>query len=192
MADLKTLKGLIPQVLRYEPDTGELYWKHRPAGMFTSTDKRSADWAAANWNSKHAGKPAFTAVGAHGYRCGRLQGSGLLLHRVAFVLMTNDWPKYEVDHVNGDRLDNRWVNLRPVSKAQNIRNSRGYSKTSEYIGVYWSRSLEGYMARVNHEGKSYYCGFSKTDPERLARQRDQKAKELFGEYARLNFEETKS
>lgn len=189
MADFETLKGLIPKVLRYEPDTGELYWKHRPTSLFTSTDKRGADWAAANWNSRHAGKPAFTAVGAHGYRCGRLQGAGLLLHRVAFVLMTGDWPTHELDHINGDRLDNRWCNLRKATRNQNARNTKGYSKTSPYLGVSWNSRLNGYMARVYHNGTNHYCGFSVDDPTRLAKQRDKKAKELFGEYARLNFEE---
>lgn len=189
MVDLEAVKGLIPQVLRYEPETGELYWRHRPAGSFKGTSKRSAESVAANWNSRHAGKKAFTTVGSHGYRSGRLCGRGLLLHRVAFVCMTGDWPAYELDHINGDRLDNRWCNLRKATRGQNARNIRGHSKTSPYIGVSWNSCLNGYMARVYHNGRSHYCGFSMDDPERLARQRDKKAKELFGEYARLNFEE---
>lgn len=189
MADAEALKGLIPQVLCYEPDSGQMHWRTRSPSSFSSTGKRSADWVAANWNSRHAGKPAFTAVGIHGYRCGRLQGSGLLLHRVAFVLMTGDWPTHELDHINGDRLDNRWCNLRKVTRGQNSRNKGPHGKTSDYIGVSWNSSLGGYMSAVYHNGKKHYCGFSVGDPERLARQRDRKAKELFGEYARLNFKE---
>lgn len=192
MADLEALKRLIPQVLRYCPQEGQLYWRHRPESLFSDSKARRSDWIAANWNSRHAGKPAFTAVGAHGYRCGTLQGCGLTLHRVAFLLMTGDWPEHEVDHRNGDRTDNRWENLRPVSKAQNNRNARGYSKTSDYVGVSWNRSLGGYVARVYHNGKNHYCGFSKSDPESLARRRDKKAKELFGEYAQLNFDGVES
>lgn len=189
MADSDALKELIPQVLRYDPETGEMYWRHRPASLFIQQGKRSAEWAAANWNSRHAGQRAFTAVGSHGYRNGRLSGRGLLLHRVAFVLMTGGWPRCLVDHVNGDRLDNRWCNLREATVTQNAQNAKGYSKTSPYIGVSWNSRLKGYMARVNHKGESYYCGFSVDDPERLARQRDKKAKELFGDFASLNFPE---
>lgn len=189
MADSDALKELIPQVLRYDPETGEMYWRHRPASLFSQQGKRSAEWAAANWNSRHAGQRAFTAVGSHGYRNGRLSGRGLLLHRVAFVLMTGGWPRCLVDHVNGDRLDNRWCNLREATVTQNAQNAKGYSKTSPYIGVSWNSRLKGYMARVNHKGESYYCGFSVDDPERLARQRDKKAKELFGDFASLNFPE---
>jgi len=189
MADFEALKGLIPKVLVYDPETGELYWKHRAVSTFIGTEKRSAEKVAANWNSRFGGQRAFTSVGKNGYRAGNLNRVGLLLHRVAFVLMTGDWPLHEVDHINGDRLDNRWTNLRSVSGAQNRRNACGYGKTSEYIGVCWNSSLGGYMARVHHNGESHYCGFSVDDPARLARQRDKKAKELFGEYARLNFEE---
>ena len=103
--------------------------------------------------------------------------------------MTGDWPVHEVDHINGNRLDNRWANLRQVTRGQNNRNARSYGKTSKYNGVYWNQSLGGYMARVYHNGKSHYCGFSTNDPEKLARRRDEKARELFGEYARLNFPE---
>lgn len=187
MVEIKTEK--IVELLEYDEQTGELYWKHRPEFMFRDTAKRSAKHCAANWNSKHAGKIAFTAIGSHGYRTGTINGKRFLLHRVAYFLKTGSWPPMEVDHINGNRLDNRWVNLRCSSKAQNNRNARGYSKTSNYIGVSWNKSLNGYVAKVYHNGKSYYCGFSKDNPDLLARKRDQKARELFGEFARLNFEE---
>jgi hypothetical protein len=187
MAKIDTVKQLIPKSLQYDPDTGELYWKKRDPSSFEGSEKRNPAKVAANWNARHAGKIAFTTIGGHGYRSGRLNGCGLLLHRVVFVLMTGDWPEHQVDHINGNRLDNRWKNLRLVSQAQNLRNSKGYSTTSSYIGVGWNKTLEGYVARVYHQGKTHYCGFSKDDPEKLARKRDQKAAELFGPYARLNF-----
>lgn len=189
MVDTETLQRLIPQLLTYSPDTGDLYWKPRPPTLFTATATRTAEHMAANWNAKHAGQKALTAVGSHGYKSGRVMGRGLLAHRVIYCLMTGQWPTHEIDHVNGDRTDNRWRNLRQATRAQNNRNLTGYATTSPYIGVYWNKSLGGYMARVYHEGRSHYCGFSRTDPEKIARRRDAKAKELFGEFARLNFEE---
>lgn len=187
MATTKTIEELIHQTLRYDPEKGELFWKKRDEKMFSDSRKRSAAHIAANWNSKHAGKPAFTAIGSHGYRTGTLGGKRFLLHRVAFFLQTGEWPKNTIDHVNGDRLDNKWSNLRPATRGQNNRNAKGYSKSSPYIGVSWNKCLGGYVSQVYSNGTRHYCGFSKTDPERLAIKRDEKAKELFGEYARLNF-----
>lgn len=188
MADTETIKGLINNLLTYNPETGDLYWKPRPKELFADLGRRSPEHAAANWNSRHAGRKAFTAVGANGYRVGRILGTTFLAHRVIMCLMTGCWPKNDVDHVNGDRLDNRWENLRHATKAQNNRNGKSYGTTSEYVGVYWNRHLGGYVASVYHNGKRHYCGFSKTDPKSLALRRDRKAKELFGEFVRLNFE----
>lgn len=188
MVDTETLERLIPKLLTYSPDTGDLYWKPRDPSLFAATEKRTAEHMAANWNARHAGRKAFTSVGSHGYKNGRIMGRGFLAHRVVYCLMTGHWPAHEIDHINGDRADNRWCNLRHATKAQNNRNAKGYAGTSPFIGVYWNKSLQGYMARVHHAGRSYYCGFSKTDPEKIARQRDAKAKELFGRFARLNFE----
>ena len=192
MVGTETLEGLIKASLIYTPETGSLMWRHRPEILFVGTDKRSSAHIAANWNAKNAGKEAFTAVGKHGYRTGTLFKKRLLLHRVAFVLQTGSWPTQTVDHINGDRLDNRWANLRDISKGNNNRNAAGYAKTSPYIGVSWNKSLGGYVAKVYHNGASHYCGFSKDDPAKVAQNRDAKAKELFGKYARLNFPEERA
>ncbi len=189
MAEIETVEGTVLSLLTYNPETGGLYWKPRTVSMFKGTSGRTPEHACANWNARHAGQKAFTAKGNHGYLVGRIFGRSYLAHRVIMCLMTGKWPDQEVDHINGDRTDNRWQNLRKCNHAQNSRNARGYSKTSDYLGVSWNASLKGYMARVYCDGKTYYCGFSKTDPEKLARQRDRKAVELFGEYARLNFPE---
>jgi hypothetical protein len=53
--------------------------------------------------------------------------------------------------------------------------------------VTWNKHLKGYTAKVMKDGVLHYCGFSVNDPEKLARRRDEKAKELFGDFARLNF-----
>ena len=189
MATSDTIKELIKEALCYDPETGDLTWKTRSPASFKGSLKRSPEKVAANWNARNAGRPAFTTVGGHGYRSGRLGGKGLLLHRVAFVLMTGDWPDHQVDHKNGDKLDNRWSNLRQATQAQNLRNQRSYGKTSPYIGVSWNASLKGFVARVYHNGDTYYCGFSVDDPEKLARKRDEVATRLFGNFARLNFPE---
>jgi hypothetical protein len=188
MATNKTIEELIKLSLRYEPETGELYWRERPVESFQAGRKFGKPQKAAIWNGSYAGKRAFTSVNARGYRHGKLNGKDLTLHRVAFILQTGQWPKECVDHINGAKLDNRWSNLREASRAQNTWNARGYSKTSPYVGVSWNTRARIFIASIRKDGKYYYIGRSK-DPEVLARKRDKFAKEFYGEYARLNFNE---
>jgi len=102
------------------------------------------------------------------------------------------------DHINGNGLDNRRENLRLVSNSQNSMNSRkpiarngsSYGKLSKYKGVsrYKKRNGKpgGYYACVRKGGKRYHIGGCLSE-EDAAKAYDKKAKELFGEYASLNF-----
>ena len=67
-------------------------------------------------------------------------------------------------------------------------NKKAYGKVPQYIGVSWDKEKNRYVAYIRFNGKRIYIGRSK-NPELLAKKRDQKAKELFGDYARLNFNE---
>ena len=92
-----------------------------------------------------------------------------------------------VDHINGDGLDNRRVNLRIASHAQNMRNGRKQkNNTSGFIGVWWAKRNRVWVAGVRINGKLIYVG-SFNNPVLAAKARDDKAKELHGEYASLNF-----
>ena len=72
-------------------------------------------------------------------------------------MMTGHHPSGEIDHINGDRLDNRWVNLRDVTAFDNARN-QGERKdnTSGCRGV--TRNGAGWMARISHDGVRYGLG----------------------------------
>jgi len=189
MAGTETIERIIREAMSYDPNTGSMTWLERHVSLFSDSERRTAKHKAANWNSKHAGKEAFTSIGNHGYRTGTLNQKRLLLHRVAYFKQTGKWPTHLIDHINGNKLDNRWCNIRNVNAAQNVYNRKSFGETCDYVGVSWNNALKGYMARVHYNGKSHYCGFSKDDPEKVARRRDAKAKELFGEYACLNFPE---
>ena len=93
-----------------------------------------------------------------------------------------------VDHINGDGLDNRRVNLRPVTHGQNIYNQRRRStNTSGYKGVS-HRSSGRWQAYIQAQGRRYHLG-TFHDPADAARAYDTAATKLHGQYARLNFPE---
>ena len=171
---------VIRQLLRYEPDTGKLFWLERP--LPTSGTKRHV----LGFNTKYAGKEALSYIGIHGYKCGNLMGKGQLAHRIAWVIYYGEWPS-EVDHIDGDRSNNRIDNLRCVTHAQNMANSapaRGSS--SKYLGVYYDCSRALWAAEITKDYRKKYIGRYKTQEE-AALAYDEAAIKIHGRYARLNF-----
>lgn len=113
-----------------------------------------------------------------------------LLHRV----IMNAPMGMTVDHINGNKLDNRRRNLRLATKSQNCINRpkyprKGLVSTSEFKGVFFSRDpkrIKRWKAEVRHMGRAYYAGRYDTAVE-AAVAYDKKAVEVYGEFARLNF-----
>ena len=104
------------------------------------------------------------------------------LHR--FLMNPEDG--YDVDHVSGDKLDNRRANLRVCSHQQNMFNQKMRSTNSTgYYGVSKMKSTGRYEAYIHFDGKKKYLGTYMT-AEEAASARDKAATRLFGVYARLN------
>ena len=102
----------------------------------------------------------------------------LLLHRV----LTDAPPGAVVDHINGNTLDNRRGNLRVCSHAENMRNrARHINNTSGIKGVSWSRSNNGWVARL---AKKHLGTFATRDQAAAAY--NAAANAIFGAFARLN------
>jgi hypothetical protein len=91
-----------------------------------------------------------------------------------------------VDHINGDRLDNRKQNLRLCTQTENNQNSRCLKpKTSAYKGVCWSKSKKKWIAQICANGKSIFIGHYNKEQD-AAYSYNLKAEELHGDFARLN------
>ncbi|MCP4571462.1 MAG: endonuclease [bacterium] len=94
-----------------------------------------------------------------------------------------------VDHINGDRFDNRRVNLRFCTNAENLRNMAIRGGSSRYKGVHLCPTHRGkkkWRAQINRRGRRTFLGYFRTEAE-AARCYDFAAVECFGEFARLNF-----
>ena len=109
----------------------------------------------------------------------------VFMHREILGLEGGDGK--EVDHVNGDGLDNRRSNLRVASRRENLRNRRSFAgSTSRYCGVGWRASRGVWRARITIEGREMSLGHFASEIE-AALSYDEAARRWFGPYARLNF-----
>ena len=126
------------ELLRYEPETGKLFWKERVM------PKRRG---SASWNARYAGKEAGSLTAA-GYLSVVVLGKTRLVHRVIWVMVTGREPS-AIDHINGCRADNKWANLREASSSENARNQG--ERRDLPLGIYSRRDgLPGFVATIGY------------------------------------------
>jgi len=157
----------IRQLLDYDQGTGIFTWKvdrhHRPL----------------------AGKKAGH-INGDGYVEITVAGRSIKAHRLAVLLVAGAYPRDEVDHIDGDRTNNRFANLRCVSRADNQKNRKRHSTNrSGYKGVSWKAQNSRWVASINIGGKRIHLGYFDTaedarDAYEIAAER------LHGSYRRRN------
>jgi hypothetical protein len=123
-------------------------------------------------------------ITSDGYMETGIDKKNVRLHR--FLLNVTD-RKQCVDHINGQKLDNRKANLRLCTQRQNCQNRQTRCNSSSfYKGVSWDRSNNKWRARIYISGNPKFLG-NFTDNEEAARAYDKAAREYFGEFACVNF-----
>ncbi len=163
-----------PRVLRrllsYDPETGELRWKKRPVWLFKKpSGAKTRRWRASYWNNRYATHRAFTSKDRHGYHQGNLFNTVYRAHRLIWVLHHGTWPEADIDHINGDRSDNRIENLRSVSRMENLQNVRlRPNNTSGIVGVSWMPKLSKWQAYINVNRKRLPLGQFKNKSDAIA------------------------
>lgn len=144
---------LCRQLLRYEPESGKLYWRPRPREMFGTLRSHRT------WNTRFAGQEAFTAT-SRGYRVGCIEYVMVKAHRVAWAIHFGEWPDV-IDHINGDPADNRIRNLRSVPQTENLTNlARRSTNVSGVTGVY--RAGNRWSAEIKMAGQKRFLGNFRT------------------------------
>ena len=154
--NLKTLSKL----LEYDSDAGKLYWKTRTPDMFDNRKNR-AKMSCKSWNTRYAGKEAFTYKNTYGHNIGAIFDILYRAHRIVWALHHDKRPdlKLEIDHINGKPCDNRIDNLRLVTREINSQNSSmKCNNTSGFNGVFWEKSVKKWRAQIMIDGKSIHLG----------------------------------
>ena len=122
------------------------------------------------------------SIGTHGYATSGAGRDQILMHRLISGASGSDF----VDHINRNKLDNRICNLRLCTSRQNNMNrTKQQNNTSGFKGV--CQTVTGkWQAQIAYKGRSIYLGLYDA-PETAAKAYDTAARDIFGEYAFLNF-----
>jgi hypothetical protein len=154
-------------LMDYDRKTGTLTWKARDISLFNDGG-HSAEHNRDKWNARWAGKEALAAVKGDGYKHGAIDGIYYASHRVIWKWVTGDDP-IEIDHIDGDRINNKWTNLRSVTRAANGRNmAKRKDNSSGATGVRYIAKGDLWQAYLYEGGVFVSCGSYKDKNDAIA------------------------
>lgn len=146
---MNRLQARLRAAHKYEPGTGIFYRLQKRGGH-------------------DAGGVSGTVNKFSGYRLIQFEGKQHYAHRLAFLYMMGRWP-LQVDHINGQRDDNRWDNLRECTNSENAQNSYGRSHNKSGVtGVHYDTHSGRWRAAIRAGGKEHKLGRFKTLEEAAA------------------------
>ena len=137
----------LKKILSYNPETGLFHWKIKPSNRFKL--------------GMQAGSLGTGYVRIH--TNGRTYGA----HRLAWLYIYGEEPANNIDHINGNPLDNRIVNLRQATQMENTQNRRRPQKNNSHgiLGVTYDPKKKLWRARIGVDGIRKYIGKFKTQEQ---------------------------
>lgn len=147
----------LEKILNYHPETGVFTWRKPGKGRI---------WSAVAGNMR---KDGYCAL--------RLGGRIYLRHRLVWLFETGEWPRGEIDHLDRTPGNDKFSNLRVVTREQNRYNINSYNRTTGVRGVTPVKKTGKFRARIQNE---YIGTFNTIEAAKTAY--NNRAKQLFGEF----------
>lgn len=161
------------ELFDYNPETG-IFTRRPPA-------KRKAGNRLSYFN-----KPAGSLHNIHGYVSIHIDGEKFRASRLAWLYMTGEWPQHEVDHINGNRANDSWANLREANSSEQKMNTAIRSdNTSGVKGIGWNKRQGKWHARIKAYGVQTHLGYF-DDLEQAKAARKAAEVRIHGEFAKLD------
>jgi len=158
-------------ILYYDPETGIFIWRPR------------ADRPMAR-NTRYTATKAGGSAGNH-YTIISIDKRRYVASRLAWLWVYGEWPTAFIDHINGNKLDDRIANLRLATKSQNHANIGVRSNnTSGLKGASWSKRYSRWVAQIQFHGQHYFLGYFGT-PKEAHEAYCRAAARLHGEFAKF-------
>ncbi len=149
--DFSLTQAILKELIHYDPTTGIFTWLERDLKWFKHL--RSCN----RWNAVYAETKAGT-ISKRGYVSIFVLGKQYKAHRLAWLYMTGEWP-IEIDHQDGDGLNNKWNNLRNVDHCENMKNiKKRKNNTSGVTGIRWSHPHKKWRADLMVDKKRVHIG----------------------------------
>lgn len=135
----------LKECLDYEPVSGLFYWRERP-DIHTCVNNRDVGSIAGRTTGD-----CYVTIG--------IDYEQYSAHRLAFFYMTGSWPVNLIDHIDGDKSNNRWDNLREVTHQQNSFNSNlSKANSSGHKGICWDKKNRKWLVSIMVDRKSKFLG----------------------------------
>lgn len=152
-------------------------WRERVA---YDRDTGVLTWLKSYFKSR-IGQP-IGSIAPEGYVRAHIDGRLWVVHRLIWLHVHGVWPTGQIDHINGNRSDNRLCNLREATPSQNCANSR--ARRSGLKGATFVRKIGRWQAQIGIGRKNVFLGLFDTEEEAAAAYA-RKAREVHGEFARV-------
>lgn len=130
----------LKELLSYDPDTGFFVWSVNRSNFVS------------------AGVEAGS-IDSEGYRRIMIDSKSYKAHRLAWLYVNGDWPELQIDHIDHNRANNEWANLRDTTSLGNARNQKIYkTNKSGCTGVLWHKKDKNWQASIRIKGKLKHLG----------------------------------
>lgn len=176
---MKLTQDYIKERFSYNQKTGHLSWKNRPEHDFISKKYQSI------FNARFANKESGSFC--NGYLRTQIDKKSYFNHLIIWVYVYGRYPEKNIDHIDGNRANNKIENLREVTKLENAKNQKLYKNNgSGFSGVRFDKSLNKWRVQIGSGKNRKHIGiFEERDAAIRARQKAEKERGYHENHGRL-------